>query len=436
MINKDMQIELTITSVGAEGAGIGHYEGFVVFVKTALPGDEVLVKILKVKNNYAEGEVVEILKPSENRVEAICDVADVCGGCTWQHFSYEAQLIHKRQIVYNALQRIGKIDNPPVFDVVGMESPFNYRGKGTFFGGAGAKGLELGMYKSKSKELVKVSNCHLQPKKHVEIMSIIESHITSPSIAALMESVTIRHSFAFEDIMVIIAIDARKMPNEAVLLEKLALAGVTTVLLKSKSELKILAGEGYIREKIGHITYKLSASSFFQVNPAQAKVLYDIALEQAGLDGSQTVLDAHVGVGGIALYAAKHAKKVVGVDIVESAIEDAKANAELNGLDAKTRFIRNQAETAIPNLINEGLRPDVVFLDPPRKGCGDALIKSLADNKAVKKIVYISCDPATLARDVEKLVAGGFALKEARPVDMFPMTSKIEVSCLLERWND
>ncbi|MCL2235698.1 MAG: 23S rRNA (uracil(1939)-C(5))-methyltransferase RlmD [Defluviitaleaceae bacterium] len=380
-------MELIIESLSSEGHGVARHDGLVVFVEGALPGDVVVAEVVKSKKSFANARIARIVKPSPHRVNPPCLAADDCGGCQLQHCDYSAQLNFKRQTVINALERIGGIKNPPVSEVIGMENPRNYRNKGRFF----AKDGRIGMYERNSRNLVETPNCLIMHQNIVDAVAALRGVVEDGEIMA-------RTSFDTDEIIV-------------------------------TRDGKLISNTSKITEKIGDITYRLSAKSFFQVNPVQAEVLYDIALKQAGLDGTQTVIDAHVGCGGVMLQAARLTKNAIGVDIEPAAIMDAEFNAKLNGIE-NAEFICGSAEVAIPELLAEGDKPDVIFLDPPRKGCGQPLLGAIAENK-IPRVVYISCDPATLARDVKHLVAEGYALEAVRPVDMFPMTSRVEVCCLL-----
>jgi len=382
-------MELIIESMSSEGHGVARHDGLVVFVEGTLPGDVVTAEMVKSKKSFANARIVEIVKHSPHRMNPPCGAAVNCGGCQLQHCDYSAQLDFKRQIVINALERIGGIKNPPVSEVIGMENPWNYRNKGRFF----VKDGGIGMYERNSRNLVETPNCLIMHQNIVDAVAGLRG-------VAEDGEIMVRASFSEDDIIV-------------------------------THNGKVISSTSKIKEKIGDITYRLSAKSFFQVNPVQAGVLYDVALKQAGLDGTQTIVDAHVGCGGVMLQAAKLAKTAIGVDVEPAAISDAEFNAKLNKID-NAEFMCGSAEVVIPEILAERSKPDVIFLDPPRKGCGQPLLKAIAESK-IPRVVYISCDPATLARDVKYLVAEGYALEAVQPVDMFPMTSKIEICCLLTK---
>jgi len=463
-VKKNSQHIIDIQSVTAKGFGVGYVQDFTLFVEGGLPGDKLLVHILKVKPRYGYGKILNIVAPSPSRIKSPCPVSDRCGGCQWQNCDYQAQLGFKKQIVIDALERIGGIANPPVRDVIGMENPQRYRNKAVFpvVPADNNDGFAIGMYAPRSHRIIEVEDCGIQHIAHVKVLAVVKEHMRRHKITAydetahkgIMRHIVIRTSLATKEVMTILAINNEAIPGETELTEKLTEIGVTTAIINRHhsrgnavlgDDFRVLYGQGFIRESLGSekpIEYQLSAPSFFQVNPVQAAVLYDTAISQAQLDGTQTVIDAHVGVGGVALYAARNSKGVIGVDIVPSAISDAKVNAALNGIE-NAEFILGAAEEVIPALLQSkaeettlALLPvataQVVFLDPPRKGCEPALLDALIAAK-IQRIVYISCDPATLARDIKRLVSEGYALADAQPVDMFPMTGKVETTVLLCR---
>jgi len=427
----------------AKGFGVGYIDGYIVFIDGALPNDVIDTHLVKTKTRYGYGKIMEIQTPSPVRIKSPCPVSKDCGGCQWQHCEYQAQLIYKKQIVKDALERIGGLTNPPVFDVIGMENPTRYRNKAVFpiVPAKNKNGFAIGMYAPRSHRIIEVEDCGIQHEVHVKILAVMKEHMRKHKITAydetihkgLMRHIIIRTSLHTNEVMVVLIANGREIPAMSELTENLTNNGATTVIFnrnKSKGNtimgefFQTLSGTGFIRERLGEIEYQLSAPSFFQVNPIQTKILYDTAITQAELNGTQTVIDAHVGVGGVALFAAKQAKSVLGIDIVESAINDAKKNAELNGIE-NAQFQQGAAEEIIPKLMEKQSRPDIIFLDPPRKGCDPALLDALITAE-IPKIIYISCDPATLARDIKRLCNGNYTLTATQPVDMFPFTGKIE----------
>ena len=457
IIKKNARLTVEIQDVTAKGFGVCHQEGLALFIDGGLPGDRLLIQIVKVKTRYAYGKILEIITSSPARIKSPCSVSDKCGGCQWQHCRYETQLEFKKRIVTDTIERIGGIANPPVADVIGMEKPFRYRNKALFpTVPVGKNDFAIGMYAPRSHRIVEVADCLIQHESHIKILAALKEHMRRKKITAydeathkgLMRHIMIRTSR--NEIMVVLVINGSQVPGESELADSFANLGVSTSLVNCNEakgnvvlgeKFRVLRGRGYIYETLGELRFQLSPGSFFQVNPIQAKVLYDIAVSQAGLDGNQSVIDAHCGVGGVALYAASRVQQIIGVDIVPAAIQDAEKNAALNNI-SNARFILGAAEDIIPGIIDGGegrlipefpLHPKstIVFLDPPRKGCDPVLLDALVAAR-IQKIVYISCDPATLARDIKRLVSGGYKLTAVQPVDMFPFTGKVETSCLLE----
>ena len=450
MVKKNAIMSIQIENVTAKGFGIAKINDFVLFTEGGLPGDKLEVKIIKVKPRYGYGKILRVLTPSPHRIPSPCPVSDKCGGCQWQHCDYQAQLGFKKQIVIDALTRLGGISDPPVTDVVGMETPQPYRNKAIFpVVPIGMHDFAIGMYAPRSHRIIPIEECAIQHPAHVPVIKIVGDFMRRHKIPAYDETthsgtmryILIRTGKATGEIMVALAINADGLPKENKLAAALTDIGVTTILINSHKakgnavmgpDFRTITGEGFIREQIGAVWYQLSAPSFFQVNPVQTAVLYDMAVGMAGLTGDEIAMDAHVGVGGVALPAASRAKEVIGVDIVQEAIDDANKNAAINRI-SNARFICGVAEEVIPDMLDSGATPpDVIFLDPPRKGCDNRLLDAIITAK-IKTIVYISCDPATLARDVKRLTQGGYKLDVAAPVDMFPMTGKIEVITQLIR---
>ncbi|MCL2572176.1 MAG: 23S rRNA (uracil(1939)-C(5))-methyltransferase RlmD [Defluviitaleaceae bacterium] len=449
MIKKNDKLTVEIENVTAKGFGIARVNDFVLFTEGAITGDKLLVRVLKVKPRYGYGKIEKIIRSSPHRIESPCLVSEKCGGCQWQNCDYNAQLGFKKDIVKDALARIGGVTDAPVADCIGMDVPQPYRNKAVFPVVPDGDGFAIGMYAPRSHRIIPLEQCMIQHPAHVPVLKAISAHMKKYKIRPYDETlhkgvvryIVVRTSLATGEVMVVLVVNGNGIPQEEELTTALTEAGATTIIINRHREknnvvmgsgFRVVSGEGFIRERIGGIWYQLSAPSFFQINPVQTEVLYKIAVEMAGLDGSQAVMDAHVGVGGVALQAASLAKEVIGVDIVADAISDAEKNAEINGI-TNARFICGACEDVIPKMLVEGeVIPDVVFLDPPRKGCENALLDALITAN-VKTIVYISCDPATLARDIKRLGDGGYKLTAAQPVDMFPMTGKVEVCCRLVR---
>ena len=447
---KNTQQLITIESVTAKGFGVGYINGFTVFVENALPGDYLKIYMVKSKSRYGFGKIMEIITPSPDRIPSPCPVSDRCGGCQWQHADYKAQLGYKKQIVVDALERIGGIKNPQVQDVMGMLKPTSYRNKAVFpiVPANNDAGFAIGMFAPRSHRIVAVDHCLIQHPAHVDILKVIKKYMRRHNITAynetshkgLMRFVMVRTSLATKEIMVVLTINGQGLKMEDRLAEDLEAVGVTTMVVSPNTQrnnlilgetCRTVSGSGFIIERLGSISYQISAQSFFQVNPIQAKGLYELALRQANLNKNKTVIDAHVGAGGVSLYGAAQAKSILGVDIVKAAIEDGRLNAQRNDIK-NMKFQTAAAEAFIPKLLAEDPEaiPDIIFLDPPRKGCEPGLAAAIIQAK-IKEIVYISCDPATFARDVKELVEGGYTLGQVEPVDMFPHTGKVEVTAKL-----
>ena len=447
---KNTTQEIEITAVTAKGFGVGHINGFAVFVEDALPGDILKIHMVKAKTRYGFGKILEILTPSPHRIPSPCPIHSRCGGCQWQHADYNAQLQFKTQIVIDQLERIGGIKNPPVEPIMGMLKPVNYRNKAVFpiVPHNNENGFAIGMFAPRSHRIVEVENCLIQHPAHIDVLKVVKKYMRRNKLTpynelthqGLMRFVMIRTSLATKEVMVVLTINGQKLPHESGLVRDLEDIGVTTVVVSSHTSksnvvlgdtFRTISGSGFITERLGHVKYQISAPSFFQVNPIQAKALYEVALRQANVKG-KTVLDAHVGAGGVSLYAAKEAKDILGVDIVQPAITDGETNAKINGI-TNLAFACGAAEDVIPKLLqNPDNIPEVIFLDPPRKGCEPALLEAIIQAN-IPRIAYISCDPATFARDVKILAEGGYQLQTVQPVDMFPHTGKVEVSALLTK---
>ena len=449
---KNTKFRIQIWAVTSKGFGVGDVDGFTVFTDGLLVGDVALVLIIKVKKRYGYGKTLQIATPSGSRIKSPCPVSNKCGGCQWQHCKYESQLEFKKQFVVDAIELIGGIKIPPVADVVKMdfdEGSQRYRNKALFpiVPHKNKDGFAIGMFAPRSHNIVEVTDCLILHEAHVGVLDALKKHMREFKISAydenvhkgLMRFVMIRNSLQSGEVMVVFVVNGCKIPGEDKLMTKMLDAGASTVLVSANrergntilgSDFRNLSGKGYITEAIGEISYQISASSFFQVNTKQAEKLYAIAMQQADLKEHMTVIDAHSGAGGVLLHAAKLVKKAIGIDSAQQAINDAVENAKINGI-ANAEFICGLAENALPKLLRV-YSPDVIFLDPPRKGCEAKLLSCIIDAE-IPRIVYISCDPATLARDIKILAEGGYGLLEVSPVDMFPFTGKIETSCLLER---
>lgn len=448
-VEKNREYTAEITGLTSEGLGVAKIEGFTVFVEGAMTGEQVEIRIVKVLKNYAYGKLLKLLKASPARVEPSCQVVKRCGGCQLQHMSYEAQLQYKTRHVRDAVERLGGLTGVTVHDTIGMEEPWRYRNKAQFPVGFNGD-VMIGFYANRSHEIIDTPRCVIQDPVNDNVVSAVREFIKKYDISiydektgkGLIRHLMTRRGFRTGEVMVCIVINGDMLPCDKALVELLKsridnLKSIvlninkrnTNVILGDKNI--VLYGEEAIYDYIGEFKFKISPLSFFQVSPIQTEVLYGKALEYAGLKGEETVFDAYCGIGTISLFLSKKAKKVYGVEIVPQAIEDAKENARLNGI-TNAEFIVGESETVIPQLYQKGIKADVIVVDPPRKGCDEKLLDVIAQ-MAPERVVYVSCNPATLARDLKYLSERGYEVKEVQPVDMFPQTTHVETVCLMSR---
>ena len=462
-IKKNDQFDIFIEDMTEEGEGVGKVDGFTLFVKGAVIGDQARVKVMKTKKTYGYARLMEVLVPSPDRVEPICPVAGPCGGCQLQALSYERQLAFKEEKVRNQLKRIGGFENPPVLPAIGMEHPFGYRNKAQFPMGRNKEGrIITGFYAGRTHSIIETPRCYLGSPVNEEILDIIirwmeEFHIQpydEEGHRGLVRHVLIRTGEKImadelpsqvadvRQLMVCLIINGKKLPHSEELVKRLqAVAGMTSISYNINTErtnvilgkeVRHLFGNGYITDTIGDIRYRISPQSFYQVNPGQTAKLYGTALEYAGLTGDEIVWDLYCGTGTITLFLAQQAKEVRGVEIVPAAIEDANANAAANGI-TNARFYVGKAEEILPQVYEkERVRADVIVVDPPRKGCDQTLLDTILEMEP-DRVVYVSCGPATLARDLKILCEEKYDLVKVQPVDMFAQTVGIENVALLTR---
>lgn len=453
MIKKNEDYIIAIEDMGTEGEGVGKIDGFTLFVKDALPGDIARVKVVKEGKTYGYGRLMEVITPSEYRVEAVCPVARQCGGCQIQEMSYEVQLAFKEKKVQNNLERIGKIE-PSSYEmctIIGMEEPYHYRNKAQFPVGTDRDGnIVTGFYAGRTHSIIPCDDCAIGDNINACILAIIKSHMKKYNIkpydeekhTGLVRHILIRRGFTTGEIMVCIIINGMELKGSSELVDELkAIDKMTSISLNINREktnvimgktVIDLYGEGYITDYIGDVKFRISPLSFFQVNPVQTRKLYGKALEFAGLTGNEIVWDLYCGVGTISLFLAKSAHKVYGVEIVPEAIEDARKNASLNNI-TNAEFFVGKAEEVVPKMYKEcGIGADVVVVDPPRKGCDEKLLETMIEMNP-ERIVYVSCDSATLARDLKYLRENGYEVRKVQPVDMFPHTGHVETVILLSR---
>lgn len=450
-IKKNDIYTMTISDLGSEGEGIGKIDGFTLFVKDALIGDEIEVKVIKLKKNYGYGRLMKIIKPSIYRVEPKCEKARACGGCQLQHLKYEKQLEYKQQKVEGLLSRIGKIGDYEMLPIIGMKEPYYYRNKAQFPVGRNKDGqIVTGFYAGRTHSIIDTEHCCIQHPLNEKIIKCVkgwmeEYHIEpydEVSGQGLVRHILTRVGYVTKEVMVCLVINGSKLPAADKLVEALkSIEGMTSISINMNrertnvilgSEVKTLWGKDYIEDFIGDIKYRISPLSFYQVNPVQTQVLYGKALEFAGLTGGEVVWDLYCGIGTISLFLARQAKMVYGVEIVPQAIEDAKVNAEINHIQ-NAEFYVGKAEDVVPEIYRQkGVHADVIVVDPPRKGCDASLLACMAE-MAPKRIVYVSCDPATLARDLRILEDLGYKTEKVQCVDMFGMSTHVETVVLLQR---
>jgi len=472
-MKKNDIFELEITDMGVDGEGIGHFEGMTFFVKDALIGDVICARATKLKKNYGYARVEEVVTPSAFRVEPKCPHHRRCGGCQIQALSYDKQLEYKQEKVRGNLIRIGGFSpeeiDAKMLPVVGMDEPFRYRNKAQFPVGTDREGnLVTGFYAARTHSIIPVDDCLLGVEENAVILNAVKEWMIANGVTAydettgkgLLRHVLIRFGFTTKEIMVCLIINGRSLPAQNDLISRLEkMEGMTSISINSNTKntnvilgdvTECIWGQAYITDYIHlrdtendftmtetAVAYRISPQSFYQVNPVQTEKLYSTALDYAELTGEEYVWDLYCGIGTISLFLAQKAKKVYGVEIVPQAIEDAKNNAKLNGIE-NAEFFVGKAEEVLPEFyanLKEGdamLTPDVIVVDPPRKGCDEACLNTMLKMQP-KRIVYVSCDSATLARDLRILCDGGYELEKVRAVDQFPHTGHIETVVKLVR---
>lgn len=450
-MKKDDIITLKIEDMGVDGEGIGKLEGFTFFVKDAVMGDLVEAKIMKMKKNYGYARLMQVLEPSRHRVEPKCAYARQCGGCQLQAVDYQKQLEFKANKVWNNLNRIGGFENLPEKEIIGMEDPWRYRNKAQFPFGVDKEGnIVTGFYAARTHSIIPCTTCWLGIEENELILEKILAYMKQYQISAydektgkgLLRHVLIRKGFTTGELMVCFILNGRKLPKvEAIVKSLTEIKGMKSITINVNTkntnvimgtEMISVWGEDFITDYIGNVKYQISPLSFYQVNPVQTKKLYETALEFADLKGNETVWDLYCGIGTISLFLAQKAGKVYGVEIVPEAIEDAKKNAYLNNCE-NTEFFVGKAEEVLPEKYEkEGIYADVIVVDPPRKGCDEAALATMVKMQP-ERIVYVSCDSATLARDLKYLCANGYELKKVKACDMFGHTVHVETVCLLSK---
>ncbi len=462
------RIESDIVGLTHDGEGVGRVEGYTLFVHGALPGERVRAEVLSIGKSFGRAQMTDIVdRGTGGRVEPPCPIHDTCGGCQLQHLDYQEQLKWKRQHVIDNLQRIGKLQVAGdqsgtgqesssvrsavvVHPTIGMDEPWRYRNKAQVPIGHGEGGLIGGFYEMGSHDIVEMDSCLIQQEENEETVRAVKEAARMLGISpynratgrGLLRHVVVRHARTTGQRMVVLVTNGRDIPHAHELVELIRerVPGIASICQNIQTaetpvvfgdETRTLWGEDVIYDEIDGIQFAISPRSFFQVNPEQTVRLYGKAVEYAGLTGKETVIDAYCGIGTISLFLARHADRVFGVEIVPEAIEDARRNATINGMN-NVEFEVGASEVVIPRWQKAGITPDVIVVDPPRKGCDPALIATMLELKPAR-IVYVSCNPSTLARDLRLLEDGGYRTVEVQPVDMFPMTGHVESVILMVR---
>lgn len=447
-VQKNDQLTVYIEDLTHDGAGVAKVDGYPLFIAGGLPNETVEVHVLKTLKNYGFAKLKNIVEPSPFRVEAPCPVFYECGGCQLQHMTYEGQLAWKESMVRNVMKRIGKID-APVLPVKGMDKPWEYRNKSQIPFDLENGQVIAGFYQSKSHRIADTNTCLIQTDEADRLLRAVKENALKLDLIPYNEEtkkgqlrhLVVRKGRATGEIMVVLVTKHAKLSKQDAIIQfirevepnvKSIVHNVnnrnTNVIFGN--ETNVIWGKPVIEDLIGDVRFEISARSFYQVNPEQTEVLYRQALDYAQLTGDETVIDAYCGIGTISLFLAQKAKQVLGVEIVPQAIEDAKRNAELNGF-TNTYFEAGPAEEVIPKWYKEGKQADILVVDPPRKGCDEALLTTIIEQRP-KRVVYVSCNPATLARDLRILEDGGYKTQEIQPVDMFPQSTHVECCALLE----
>jgi len=442
-VEKNMDYVMTIDNMGYEGEGVGKIDNFTVFVAGAIIGEVIKVKIVKVSKNFSFGKLLEIIESSPRRIEPVCSIYKNCGGCNLQHIDYKGQLEFKTNRVIQVINRIGKLEDVIIHPTLGMETPYNYRNKVQLPVSNKNGQVDIGFYAARSHDIINNETCHIQDKAADIVVKLTRQWIKDYNIQSynevthqgILRHLMIRKGFKTGEVMVVLVTNGSELPHKeefiAIINKKIkGLVSIVQNINNEKTNVILgarcvtLWGKDAITDYIGEFKFEVSPLSFFQVNSIQTEVLYSKALEYANLSGGEVVLDAYCGTGTISLFLSQKAKSVYGVEIVPQAIENAKINAKENNVN-NAEFIVGEAEVVIPKLISKGVRADVVVVDPPRKGCDKTLLEAIASMQP-KTIVYVSCDPGTLARDLGILDELGYKTLEIQPVDMFPQTAHVE----------
>lgn len=453
-MNKKLpDVKVKITGLNHNGEGVGRLpDGMAVFVPGTVPGEEVLVQVVQCRKNFARAKMLKIIDRADERCSPECGIYNGCGGCTMQHIDYRAQMEYKTRLVSDSLIRIGKLKDIKVFPTIGMKNPWHYRNKVHFQVQDLNGRVALGYYEKGSHRFLPLSanRCLLVDKDLNQAAKTVEKLLNKYKVPlfdwrrkkGLIRHVVLRKAKATGEIMIILVTGNSRWRQQEELAREIqemhpSVVSVIRNINNSSSRVVLgsrnitLVGKSFITDRLGSLEFHISPGSFYQVNTSQTEVLYDKALEYAGLTGREKVLDAYCGIGTIALYMAGRAEEVIGLEIVPEAVQNARENARQNKI-TNAEFYQGEVERLLPLLAAEGYRPDVVVLDPPRRGCAKEALDALVEMQ-VPRIVYVSCDPGTLARDLSYLNSRGYDVKEVQPVDMFPHTSHIECVVSLKR---
>ncbi len=441
------RILLEIEGLSHAGEGVSHKDGFTVFVPWTAPGDKVEAEVISLKKNYARALPRALQHPSLNRLNAACPHHGICGGCQLQHIRYDEQLRWKRQMVSDMLQRLGGL-HVKVLPVIGMDEPWSYRNKAQFPVADDDGSLKIGLFEKRSHKVVDVHECLIQHPLSRQAVKAARETIEKLEIpvykeknhSGLLRHLLARTSFSNNEVLLVLVTNGRLFPGADYLVTQLVsrlknLVGIVQNINMRRGnvvlgeENLLLWGRDYLVEELNGLRFRISAGSFFQINSRQAAVLFRLIRDYAGLEGGETVFDLYCGSGAISLFLCKNAAKVIGVESYIPAVEDARKNARINGI-TNVDFHAGRAEKLIPDLIARGYRADVVVVDPPRKGCDEELLAAIVKSLP-QRIIYVSCNPATLARDLRFLATAGYIPREVQPVDMFPHTAHVECICLL-----
>ena len=449
-VEKNKEYIVDIIDNGFQGEGIAKIDGLTIFIPKAIKGEKIKVLIVKVLTSHAFGKIIEIINPSENRVESECTTYKRCGGCSLRHVKYKETLKMKQNAVQSLVNK--SLNNKiKVEETLGMEHPYHYRNKAQYPVGLNKDGKPvIGVFANRTHEIIPIDTCFIQNKQTEEIAKYIFKFLVDNNVSfydekaqkGLVRHIVTKIGIKTNEIMCIIVINGREIPNESKMISELTskFSSIKTIVknINTKNTNVILGneninlyGDGYITDKLGDYTFKISPMSFYQVNPIQAERLYELGVKFADITKEDVVFDLYCGIGTISLFMSKFAKKVYGVEIVDEAIIAAKENARINNV-YNTEFIAGDVEKVLDNLVNvKQIIPDIIMVDPPRRGLDNTSIENIK-KVLPKKLVYISCNPATMVRDIN-MMEGEYQIKEIQPVDMFPSTGHVEAVCLLSR---